>query len=119
LEKKYGKKKYLKQGQIIKINFDPSIGSEQAGYRPAIVVSNDAFNKFSNIIWVLPITNKERNFPTHIELSENLVTKGFILCEHLKAVDLSTRSFVEIEMAQEPLIQKIRMILKAIINFEI
>ena len=46
----------VKQGDIIKINFNPQAGHEQAGYRPAVVVSNNLFNKITNLTFVCPIT---------------------------------------------------------------
>ena len=39
----------VKQGDIIKINFNPQVGHEQAGYRPAVIVSNDTFNKVTHL----------------------------------------------------------------------
>ena len=48
----------MKQGDIIKINFDPTLGSEQSGYRPAVVVSNDFLISKTNIICICPMTNK-------------------------------------------------------------
>lgn len=52
----------VKQGDIIKINFNPQVGHEQAGYRPAIVVSNNFFNEKTNLTIVCPITNTASDF---------------------------------------------------------
>ena len=52
----------VKQGDIIKINLNPSKGHEQAGYRPAVVISNDFFNKKTNMTICCPITNTLRHF---------------------------------------------------------
>ena len=71
----------VKQGDIIKINFNPQKGHEQAGYRPAIVVSNNTFNRVSKLVFVCPITNSIDNFPLHIKLDTRTVTTGIILCE--------------------------------------
>ena len=43
----------VKQGTIIKINFNPQAGHEQAGYRPAVVISNNIFNEKNKIIYCL------------------------------------------------------------------
>lgn len=53
----------VKQGDIIKINLDPRAGHEQAGYRPAVVVSNNFFNKVTNMTIVCPITNTNKEYP--------------------------------------------------------
>jgi len=81
-----------KQGEIILTNFDPVKGHEQSGYRPALVVSNADFGKASNLIWICPITNTSRKKPMDIPL-KGTKTTGYILCEHLRAVDLQNRGY--------------------------
>jgi len=81
-----------KQGDIILINFDPVKGHEQSGYRPALVVSNTVFNNASNLTWVCPITSTNRKKPMDIPLKATKTT-GYILCEHMRAVDLLDRGY--------------------------
>jgi len=83
----------VKQGDIIKINFNPQVGHEQAGYRPAVVVSNNFFNKKTNLTFVCPITNTVSDFPLHVKLDERTITTGVILCEHLKALEINKRTY--------------------------
>ena len=47
----------VKQGDIIWLDFNPQTGHEQSGRRPAVVVSNESFNRFSKMAIVCPITN--------------------------------------------------------------
>ena len=81
----------LKQGDIIKLNFDPQSGHEQAGYRPALVVSNDVYNQKTNLVIVCPISNTPNDFPLHVKLDSRTVTTGSILCQHIKALDVISR----------------------------
>jgi len=97
----------VKQGDIIKLNFDPQSGREQAGYRPAVVISNDVFNAKTNMAIVCPITNTKRSFPLHIPLDSRTVTTGYVLCEHIKSLDLSERSCKVIEPLPDDLLDKI------------
>ncbi|MBP1592114.1 MAG: type II toxin-antitoxin system PemK/MazF family toxin, partial [Oscillospiraceae bacterium] len=53
----------VNQGDIIKVNLNPQRGHEQAGYRPALVVSNDTFNTYAKLAIVCPITNTDNQFP--------------------------------------------------------
>ena len=53
----------VKQGTIIKLNFNPQAGHEQAGFRPAVVLSNNVFNEKTNLTIVCPITNTDNKFP--------------------------------------------------------
>ena len=103
----------VKQGTIIKINFNPQRGHEQAGYRPAVVISNSFFNEKTNLAIVCPITNTDNNFPLHIKLDERTKTTGVILCEHIKSLDLKTRNYQVIEELPEDILKKLIYIVYA------
>ena len=87
----------VKQGDIIKVSFDPNSGHEQAGWRPALVISNDEFIKRTKLVIVCPITNTDNSFPLHVPLDQRTATTGVILCEHIRTLDLNSRKnkFVE------------------------
>jgi mRNA interferase MazF len=82
------------QGDIININLNPQLGHEQAGYRPALVVSNNTYNSITGLCIVCPITNTDKNFPLHVRLDKNTKTTGVVLCEHVKALDIIARKAV-------------------------
>ncbi len=96
----------VNQGDIIKINFNPQKGHEQAGYRPALVISNNFFNQKTNLTIVCPITNTNNKFPLHIPLDSRTQTTGVILCEHIKALDLNARQYTVIERIPKDLLTK-------------
>lgn len=106
----------VKQGDIIKLDFNPQIGHEQAGYRPAIVVSNNFFNEKTSMTLVCPVTNGSRSFPLHIPLDERTETTGMILCEQLKAVDLAHRKYNFVERLPDDLRKKVVEIVISEIN---
>ncbi|MDE6591652.1 MAG: type II toxin-antitoxin system PemK/MazF family toxin [Oscillospiraceae bacterium] len=93
----------VKQGDIIKIDFNPQSGHEQAGYRPAVVVSNDVFNTKTNMTLVCPITNTNNQFP----LDSRTQTKGVILCEHIKALDLQSRNYKPVETLPKDILETV------------
>lgn len=97
----------VKQGTIIKINFNPQLGHEQAGYRPAVVISNNFFNQKANLSIVCPITNTNNHFPLHIPLDERTKTTGVILCEHIKSLDLNSRTYQEIEELPKDILDRV------------
>lgn len=80
-----------KQGDVIMMNFSPQSGHEQAGRRPALVVSSDSFFKFTHMAVVCPITNTNNGFPLHVPLDNKTKTTGVIECEQCKSLDVLSR----------------------------
>lgn len=97
----------VKQGDIIKLDFNPQSGHEQAGYRPAVVISNNFFNKKTNLTIVCPITNRAKPFPLHIPLDERTSTTGVILCQHVKSLDLKSRTYQVVETLPPDILQTV------------
>lgn len=86
-----------KQGDIIYVTLDPRKGHEQRGRRPSLVVSNDSFNKHTNMLKVVPITNHGMDFPLHVKLPDGLKTTGQILTEQELTIDPVARKVELIE----------------------
>jgi len=97
----------LRQGDIIKLNFNPQSGHEQAGYRPALVVSNDVFHQKTNLVIVCPISNTSNDFPLHVRLDDRTSTTGSILCQHIKSLDVVSRSYVFVEHLPDDILQEV------------
>lgn len=97
----------LKQGDIIKLNFTPQSGHEQAGYRPALVVSNEIFNQKTNLVIVCPISNTMNKFPLHVQLDNRTTTTGSILCQHIKSLDVVSRGYVFVEHLPNDILQEV------------
>jgi mRNA interferase MazF len=102
------------QGDIVIIDFDPALGSEQQGRRPGVVVSNDTYHKNTNgFAIVVPITTDRSNhFPLHVPLDERTKTVGEIMCEQLKTMDLKTRSLHRVESIPADVLDKVLKIVK-------
>ena len=101
------------KGEIIKVCFDPQREHEQAGYRPALVVSNDFFNRKTGLAVVCPITNTDNRCPLHVPLDDRTATTGVVLCEHVRTLDLSARAYTTVERAPEDVVAKVTDILFA------
>lgn len=78
------------QGEIVWIDFDPQSGHEQAGRRPALVLSKTAYNQRIGRAFVCPITSKVKGYPFEVPVNTHSVT-GVVLSDHLKNVDWVTR----------------------------
>jgi mRNA interferase MazF len=97
----------FKQGDIIKINFDPTCGHEQAGYRPAVVISKELLNRRTGHLIVCPITNTAKPYPTRISLDGQTVTKGYVICEHIKTIDADAREPVYVERIGDDVLNRV------------
>jgi len=82
-----------REGEIWLVDFDPQSGREQAGVRPALVVSNDLYNEAPNNFFIVcPMTTKDRGLRYHIRIDpvDGVLAKtSFIMCEQEKAQDRS------------------------------
>lgn len=89
----------FEQGDIVYLDFDPQSGHEQKGRRPALVVSNNLFNRVSSMTMVCPITNTDRGHPFHIRLDARTRTTGVVMCDQVRMLDLNSRHAVFEEKA--------------------
>ena len=80
----------IRKGDIFYIYSAEQVGSEIAGCRPAIVVSNDMCNRFSPVVEVVYLTTRERKhrLPTHVYI-ESAPRRSTDLCEQITSVSIS------------------------------
>lgn len=85
------------QGDIVLLQFHPQRGREQAGTRPAVVLSPKSYNAKVGLMLACPITGTAKAYPFEIALPQTLRTHGVILADHLKSLDFvaSGARFVE------------------------
>ncbi|MBD2773537.1 endoribonuclease MazF [Iningainema sp. BLCCT55] len=79
------------QGDIIWINFTPQTGREQAGRRPALVISPTRYNRKVGLALVCPITTKVKGYPFEVPIPEGLVVSGVVLADQVKSFDWQAR----------------------------
>jgi len=106
----------VKQGSIVLVDFDPQAGHEQKGRRPALVISNDLFNRYSEMAILCPITNTDKNHPLHIRLNEKTKTNGVILCDQVKTMDIKVRNFIYLESISEDILENVLDIVFSLIE---
>lgn len=95
-------KKYVpKRGDLVYLDFNPTKGHEQSGIRPALVVSNEVFNKFTKMAIVCPITANTKEFPTYYLLKDTKKIKGSVLCEHIRSIDYEIRNLKYVEKCSD------------------
>src|ERR1700746_789425 len=78
-------------GDLIWTDFDPTKGREQAGRRPALVLSPITFTENTGLAVVCPITARIRSFPPSVVLPPGMPIAGEILVSHIRSIDTQAR----------------------------
>lgn len=92
-------------GDIVWINFTPQSGHEQAGKRPALVLSPVIYNKASGLCLCVPITSKIKGYPFEVPIM--LKEPSVILSDQIKSVDYRARNMAFIQRADDFVMQEV------------
>jgi mRNA interferase MazF len=78
-------------GDLVWLTFDPQAGHEQAGRRPALVLSPKAYNQRSGLTLLCPVTSQIKGYPFEVPVPAGCGLKGVILADQLKNLDWRVR----------------------------
>jgi mRNA interferase MazF len=110
-------KKYIpEKGDIIKFNFDPTLGREQAGYRPALIITPQSFNRATQMALVCPITSKIKGFNFEVVLPQELQTQGAVLVFQFKTIDWQERQVKYVESLPLDVMEEVAAKIHALID---
>ena len=79
------------RGDVVWLQFNPQAGHEQAGHRPALVVSPKPYNQKVGLALFCPITSHIKGYPFEVTIPSNLVVGGAILSDQVKSLDWRVR----------------------------
>ncbi len=79
------------RGDVVWITFNPQAGHEQAGRRPAIVMSPAAYNRKVGLALLCPITSQIKGYPFEVVIPEGMKVAGAILSDQVKNLDWKAR----------------------------
>ncbi|CAN5551301.1 endoribonuclease MazF [soil metagenome] len=77
---------------MIWLQFDPRAGHEQAGLRPALVLSPATYNRTVGLALLCPITSQVKGYPFEVAIPSGLKTRGVILADQVKSLDWRARA---------------------------
>ena len=80
------------RGDVVWLSFDPQAGHEQAGRRPAVVVSPETYNGRVGLALCCPITSKRKGYPFEVGIPDGLAVHGVILADQVKSLDWRARN---------------------------
>ena len=91
-------------GDLVWADFDPQAGREQAGARPALILSRYGFNNASGLAVCCPITGRQKGYPFEIPLPSGLDIYGVILVDQIRSIDWRARNVEFRDKAPESVI---------------
>ncbi len=89
----------LEAGEIVWVDFGPPMGHEQAGRRPAVVVSPRHYNERSSLIIVCPITRNVGSWAFKVSIQNPGRIQGAVLVDHIRSIDRTVRFVRRVERA--------------------
>ena len=106
------------RGDIVWVEFNPQTGYEQAGHRPALVVSPKAYNEKVGLALFCPITSNIKGYPFEVVLPEKHSVSGAILSDQIKSLDWQARKAKRIAGAPRDVIEEVLAKILALLSFE-
>ena len=94
-------------GDIVWLDFDPQAGREQAHRRPALVLTDQGYNRASGLLVVCPLTSKRKPYPFALPVVVDQV-EGAVLVDHLKSMDWKARAVAFHSKAEPALLSRVR-----------
>lgn len=105
------------RGDLIWLDFDPQAGHEQAGRRPALVLSPKTYHRRSRLAIVCPITSRIKAYPFEVPIS-GLDRPSAVLADQVRSLDLAARQVKFIAKADAQTVQTVSRLAAALITFD-
>jgi mRNA interferase MazF len=96
-----------RRGDVVWLTFNPQAGHEQAGRRPAFVISPFPYNKKVGLFLVCPITSQTKGYPFEVQIATPSGIKGVILADQIKSLDWKARKAEFAAAAPQELIDEV------------
>ncbi len=80
-----------KRGDVVWISFTPEAGHEQAGHRPALVLSPESYNRKVGLALLCPVTSQVKGYPFEVPIPDGMKVSGAILADQVKSMDWRVR----------------------------
>jgi mRNA interferase MazF len=106
------------RGDAIWLDFDPPTGREQAGRRPALVLSPATYNRKSSLALVCPIMSHAKGYPFESTVPEGLPIRGVVLSDQIRRLDWQERRAKRIARVPEILLQDVTAKLAALLALD-
>jgi mRNA interferase MazF len=102
-------------GDIVWLDFDPQAGREQAKRRPALVMTEQSYNRASGLAVVCPLTSRRKPYPFALPVRIDKID-GAVLVDHVKSMDWMARRAVFHSKADTELLGRVRVYLGVLLG---
>jgi mRNA interferase MazF len=99
-------------GDIIWVDFNPTVGHEQAGKRPALVLSPSSYNAKTNLLLACAMTTEVKGYPFEVPMPDG----GVILADQVKCIDWRYRNVQPKDTAPEDVVRKVKVLLGTLLQ---
>lgn len=106
------------RGDLVWLQFDPQAGHEQAGRRPAFVVSPRDYNRKVGLALFCPVTSRIKGYPFEVPLPEGGTARGAVLSDQLKSLDWRARKAQRFDRVSEEIIREVTARILALVDPE-
>ena len=106
------------RGDIVWLQFNPRAGHEQAGHRPAFVVSPRAYNQKVGLALFCPITSRQKGYPFEVALPPDGKAQGAVLSDQLKSLDWKARKAARFDRAPAEVVAEVTARILALVDPE-
>lgn len=103
-------------GDVVIVDFNPQAGHEQAGKRPAIVMTPESFNRITGFAWLCPVTNQSKGYPFEIGIRGTKKTTGVILVDQMKSLDWNARNLHKVDAVSSDCLGDVKDLVKTILG---
>lgn len=104
------------RGDLVWLTFNPQAGHEQAGRRPALVLSPAAYNGKVGLALLCPITSQVKGYPFEVPLPVGLAVSGVVLADQVKSLDWRARQVELIAPLPVPVVAQVLRKLTALLE---
>ena len=104
------------RGELIWLTFTPQSGREQAGRRPALVVSPSTYNTKAGLALVCPITSKVKGYPFEVPLPNQGPVQGVVLADQVRSLDWRSREANVIGPVPIAVLERVLQLLGVLLN---
>jgi mRNA interferase MazF len=104
------------RGDVVWLTFTPQVGHEQAGRRPAVVLSPIAYNRRVGLAIFCPITNQQKGYPFEVAIPEAVGVTGVVLSDQVKNLDWRSRNAVFLATLPDTVIAEVLQKLNTLVS---